>query len=98
MQDLFSWYSFLSCRNILLPALVIALVGPTPALAAERVLFFRSDIQIARSGELTVSETIRAQVEGQEIKRGIFRDFPTRYTKGNGTVVEVGFHVQSVTR
>ncbi len=45
-----------------------------------------------------VTETIAVQAEGQVIKRGILRDFPTSYTNKNGTHVEVAFDVQSVMR
>ncbi len=38
------------------------------------------------------------EAEGNVIRRGIFRDFPTVYTRPDGTRVEVGFHVESVTR
>ena len=41
---------------------------------------------------------VRVHAELREIRRGILRDFPTRYTRRDGTRVEVGFDVQSVTR
>src|SRR5262249_22871757 len=36
--------------------------------------------------------------EGEQIRHGIFRDFPTTYTGARGTRVVVGFDVLSVTR
>ena len=68
------------------------------AQAVERILQFISDVKVERNGDLLVTETIRVQAEGREIRRGILRDFPTRYTRRDGTRVEVGFDVQSVTR
>jgi len=81
-------------RRLALALLALAL----PAAAAERVLEFHSDIRIARSGELTVTETIAVQAEGREIRRGILRDFPTDYRDRAGTRVRVPFEVLRVTR
>jgi uncharacterized membrane protein YgcG len=84
-------------RRLVLAAAVF-LAALTPAAAVERILLFVSDAVVERNGELAVTETIRVQAEGQEIRRGILRDFPTSYTDRNGGRVEVGFDVQSVTR
>ena len=51
-----------------------------PAGAVERILQFISDVKVERNGDLVVTETIRVQAEGREIRRGILRDFPTTYT------------------
>jgi hypothetical protein len=81
-------------------ALVVLLLAAMlmPGHAAERILLFVSDVQVERDGELRVTETIRVQAEGQEIRRGILRDFPTLYHRADGTRVDVGFAVESVTR
>jgi hypothetical protein len=79
-------------------ALALLLFGLAPAGAVERILLFVSDAVVARNGDLTVTETIRVEAEGREIRRGILRDFPTIYTGNDGARVEVGFDVQSVTR
>jgi hypothetical protein len=68
------------------------------ASAQERVLDFHSEIRIAPSGELTVKELIRVQVEGRDIRRGILRDFPTEYRDRSGARVRVPFEVVSVLR
>ncbi len=47
---------------------------------------------------MNVSETIHVRVTGEQIKRGIFRDFPTTYTDPAGNRYVVGFAVASVTR
>lgn len=56
--------------------------------AEERILRFHSDIKVHEDASLTVKETIQVVSEGKEIKRGIYRDFPTRYSRrwGNRTV------------
>ena len=87
----------ISARTIAI-AILLVLAALVPATAAERILLFVSDAVIERDGELSVTETIRVEAEGREIRRGILRDFPTSYTDRNGARVEVGFDVQSVTR
>jgi uncharacterized membrane protein YgcG len=63
--------------------------------AEERILRFHSDIVVHEDASLTVKETIQVVSEGKEIKHGIYRDFPTRYSRlwGNRTV---GFTVLEV--
>ncbi len=79
-------------------AVVLLAAAIMPAMANERITRFVSDVDVQRNGDLLVTETIAVQAEGQVIKRGILRDFPTRYTNKNGTHVEVAFDVQSVMR
>jgi uncharacterized membrane protein YgcG len=64
----------------------------------ERILSYRSDVDVGADGTLTVTETIRVNAEGDDIRHGIFRDFPTRYQRPGQRAVRVGFDVQSVTR
>ena len=66
--------------------------------AEEKILSFHSLIQISADGGITVTETIAAQVEGQQIKRGILRDFPTDYRDRLGRSVTVPFQVLRVRR
>ena len=79
-------------------ACLLLLAATGPAAAVERILSFVSDVIVERNGDLQVTETLRIQVEGRDIKRGILRDFPTTYTRQDGTRVVVGFDVQSVQR
>jgi hypothetical protein len=74
------------------------LLAAVPGQAAERILLFVSDVRVERDASLSVTETIRVQAEGREIRRGILRDFPTDYRRRDGTRVQVGFEVLSVTR
>ena len=84
------------CRFIAAAIFLAALLQP--AAAVERILQFISDVKVERNSDLLVTETIRVQAEGREIRRGILRDFPTRYKGRDGRRVEVGFEVLSVTR
>jgi hypothetical protein len=78
--------------------LVLLVAALAPAFAVERITSFISDVKVERNGNLDVTETIRVEAEGREIRRGILRDFPTRYRRPDGSNVEVGFTVESVTR
>jgi len=82
----------------LIVGLLLALSSISPASAEERILRFVSDVTVQRNGDLEVVETIRVQAEGNEIRRGILRDFPTTYRDDRGGSVVVGFDVESVTR
>lgn len=68
------------------------------ALADERILDYRSDILVHEDGWLTVTETLRVRAEGQQIRRGIYRDFPTRYRDRLRNHVAVEFQPLSVLR
>ena len=80
--------------------LLLALVWLLPAVASsdERILEYRSDIQLRPDGQLLVTERIRVRAEGQDIRRGIYRDFPTRYRDRMGNHVVVEFFPLSVNR
>lgn len=77
---------------------IVLLLMPFSVLAAERIVEFDSDIVIEPSGELEVTETITVVAEGDEIRRGIYRDFPTRYEHRSGRRVTVPLDVVSVQR
>ena len=64
----------------------------------ERILSFHSEITIAADATMTISETITVRAEGNNIRRGIYRDFPTDYTDTYGNRYTVDFEVIGVTR
>ena len=68
------------------------------ALATERILDFHSDIAIAADASMQVSETIRVHAEGDQIRHGIYRDFPTDYRDSLGNRVHVAFEPVAVSR
>ena len=76
-----------------LATLVAALVLATATHAAEVIHRFDSVVEVAKDGTLTVTETIRVRAEGNEIKRGIYRDFPLRFRDANGRMRRVDFKV-----
>ena len=79
-------------------AAALALLLLTPALAQERILRFDSDITINADASLLVTETIEIQAEGINFRRGILRDFPTRYEDRFGNTLNVTFEVVTVLR
>ncbi len=66
------------------------------AHAEEAILRFHSDIVVNTDASMDVTEAITVVSEGNRIRHGIFRDFPTRYTDKHGVQVTVEFDVQSV--
>ncbi len=68
------------------------------ATGRERINLFASDIAVQADGDLVVTERIRVTARGNEIKRGIVRDFPTLYRTQQGLTVRVGMAVESVRR
>jgi uncharacterized membrane protein YgcG len=81
---------------------LVALLGllglAQAARADERILAFHADITVQDDGTLRVRETIRVRAEGRDIRRGIYRDFPTIYPREGGGQVVVGFAFESAAR
>lgn len=69
-----------------------------PLHAQERILSYDSVVRIASDGSQDVTETIRVRAEGDNIRRGIYRDFPTRYRNAHGNRVVVDFTMLDVQR
>jgi len=81
-------------------ALLVAFfaISISSAAADERITDYASDVAVARTGMLTVTERISVVSEGINIRHGIFRDFPTAYKGRLGHTVHSGFDVLRVTR
>ncbi len=88
-------------RRAALVAAFLATFLLAPAAGAqdgiERILDFSSDITVQRNGDLNVIETIAVNAQGDNIRHGIYRDFPTIYTDKFGRRVRVRFDVRAVT-
>lgn len=80
--------------------LLFVFMQPTVYKASdiEVIKSFHSDIVINKDSTMEVTETIKIVSAGENIKHGIFREFPTRYNDNNGNNYNVGFNVISVTR
>ena len=70
----------------------------TFAFAQERILDYQTDVTVLEDGTLLVTETIQVQAQGQQIKRGIYRDIPTTYDNADGSRHHVDFILTDVTR
>ena len=93
-------------------AYLLLLSLPLAAIADERILDFHSEIVVMQDGWIEVTERITVRAEGNRIRRGIYRDFPTEYYDKHGNRYEVAleplavlrndlpeaFHTQSVRR
>lgn len=82
--------------RILLLAGLLCLFLAALAGAGERILEYGSVVSIQPDASLEVTETIRVRAEGQAIRRGIYRDFPTTYRDREGNTVIVPFTVEGV--
>lgn len=78
--------------------LALGLLLSSALSAQERILSYHSDIDIAADASMEVTETIRVRAEGYRIRRGIYREFPTRYRDRLGNLYRVEFEVLEVTR
>jgi uncharacterized membrane protein YgcG len=86
-----------NCNRFFIAA-VMLLTGAVAATADERILAYHADIEIGPDAGVTVTEQIRVRSEGDAIRRGIYRDFPTRYRDRLGNRYRVGFDVLTVSR
>jgi hypothetical protein len=86
------------CVALLLMMAAGPLLVARPLFAAEVINSYVSDIALEKSGAMTVSETITVNAEGNQIRRGIFRDFPLTQTDANGRRIRVDFELVSVKR
>jgi len=81
--------------------LLAACISLSAALSArgplERILDYHSDITLEDDGSLLVTETITVVSAGQQIRHGIFREFPTIYTDPFNNRYVVGFQMLSAT-
>jgi uncharacterized membrane protein YgcG len=68
------------------------------AHAQERIQSYNSQIDIRTDGSIDVTEEIKVHAEGNQIRRGIYRDFPTRYQDRAGNRVSVALEVLGVDR
>lgn len=76
----------------------LLLLLTAPAAAEERITSYVSDVEVQKDGTLHVTETIDIVSEGDRIRHGIYRDFPTRYRGRDGSQVRVGFSFDGAER
>jgi uncharacterized membrane protein YgcG len=85
-----------------IPARILYLLLPVlvsgASLADERILNYHSDITVLENAEMQVTEHITVRAEGINIKRGIYRDFPTLYKDNYGNKYRVDFGIRQILR
>jgi uncharacterized membrane protein YgcG len=79
-------------------AVALAVLSGLPAGAAEVIRIFDADIQVRPDGTLEITETITVTAEGNQIRRGVYRDIPVRTMSEGGLWSENGFELLSVER
>ena len=79
-------------------AVCLLLAWVAPAAAQERIKAYHADITVLADGSMEVTENITVRAEGNRIRRGIYRDFPTRYPDLMGNRYVVEFEVLGVER
>ena len=84
-------------KKVIIATLLLFFLIPTGISASEYIKNYDVYIKVNQSGILEVSEKITVNAEGSEIKRGIYRDFPTKY-KANGYNKNTTFNVISVAK
>lgn len=86
---------------LIIPRLLLAALSSlylSLSFAQEHIISYHSDIDIDVDGSMVVTETLRVHAEGVDIRRGIYRDFPTDYSDRLGNHYRVAFDVLGVTR
>lgn len=76
--------------------LLFLVLGLLSLKAQERILSYDIDAEIEKNGTLLVREQISVVAEGNAIKRGIYRTFPTKYKDRLGNRFKVDFEVTEV--
>ncbi len=90
-----------SCRSIQLTTSIFIFLMSSTGLSAqgpERIISYDSRIELLEDGSMAVTEQIQVVSTGDLIKRGIYRDFPTRYKSRGGKWIVVRFDVIQVLR
>src|SRR5210317_255383 len=77
---------------------LLSLLLSAAAWSDERILSFHSDIRVFADGQIEVTETIEVRAEGNQIRRGIYRDFPVEYRDRLGNDYKVTFRPLGVQR
>ncbi len=80
--------------NVLTALLALAL----PTLAREEFRTYSSDVTLNTDGSVDVVETIDANAEGVDIRRGIYRDIPVTMQGERGNKIRIALDVTAVRR
>src|SRR5689334_22431785 len=90
-----------SPRNPVLAAIAAVVLLVTlivPALAAEEIRSYDTNIKLQTNGTVDVTETIIVNAEGNKIRHGIYRDIPTELINDDKSRLRSDLKVLDVTR
>jgi uncharacterized membrane protein len=62
----------------------------------EKIISYDSKIIVNKDGSMLVTEEIKVHAEGKNIKRGIYRDFPTDYKDNYGNNYRITFTIKEI--
>ena len=77
---------------------VLIIASSLYASQQEIIYSYHSDITINKDASMMVTETIKVRALGINIRRGIYRDFPTTYKDNYGNKVVVAMDIMGVYR
>ncbi len=78
---------------------IASVVGvAAPAMAREEIVSFTTNTTLLVDGSVNVVETIAVRAEGDEIRRGIYRDIPTQLINPDNTRLRSSLRVLEVKR
>lgn len=83
---------------ILILGLILLSTTSNAAVSTEKIYSYDSEIYIQEDASMIVEETIEVYAGGINIKKGIYRDFPTKYKDKNNNNYNVKFEVLEVLR
>jgi uncharacterized membrane protein YgcG len=79
-------------------ALAFILLAAMPAAAAEVIRSFTSNVVMQPDGSVDVTEIIEVNAEGNQIRRGIYRDIPTFMVNADNSRLRSSLAVREVRR
>lgn len=81
---------------ILIFILILLSTSSNAAVSTEKIYSYNSEIYIEEDSSMIVEETIQVYAGGVNIKKGIYRDFPTKYKDKHNNNYKVKFEVLEV--
>ena len=91
-------YEFRITQGLVTAAFAALVALATPVDATEEILAYDAAVAVADDGVLDVTETITVRAKGDQIKRGIYRDFPLTFVGNDGRRHKVSFDLIGITR
>jgi hypothetical protein len=83
---------------LVIVAILAVLATAAPTLAEEVIERYVQTVRLTADDQLDVTEEITVRAEGDQIRRGIYRDFPTLFLDADDTRRQVPFLVLDVRR